>query len=209
MYPLLVSDGRPRTLVLAYPGCIFFEVMLATELVHEKLPVELASPDGAPVRNSNGMVVECAVPYGRVDPARYACVLVPGGNPDAIMEDPEPDRILAEATAGGAVVAGICAGVLVLAKAGVLRGRSATHNYTPEHAPPAIVAAAAPYWEGMTFDDGPVVVDGNVITAVPWAYVDFAIAVAVAVGACDEAQAARLARWYGGRPGAPGSLESR
>jgi len=195
-------DDR-RTLVLAYPGCILFEVMLATELVHERHPVELASPDGGPLTSSNGMVVECARPYAGVDASGYACVLVPGGNPDGIMADDEVDRILAGAAAGGAVLAGICAGVLVLAKGGVLRGRRVTHNYTPAFAPPEIVAAAAPWWEGTTYDEGPVVVDGDVVTAVPWAYVAFAIAVARRLGACDDAQAAALARWYGGLPPAP------
>ena len=58
-----------HTLVLAYPGCIAFEVMLATELLQPRYPLEIASPDGEPLENSNGMRIDfvTAWPNAHVD----------------------------------------------------------------------------------------------------------------------------------------------
>ena len=66
-------------------------------------------------------------------------------------------------------MAGICAGALVLARAGLLRGRRATHGYTAEHATAEVVACTAPIFEGIRFERADVVVDPPFITAQYWA----------------------------------------
>ena len=79
-------------------------------------------------------------------------------------------------------MAGICAGNLVLASAGLLKGMRATHNYTPEYAPSEKVAATAAYWEGILFERADLVEDGKRITAQHWAHEKFAAAVARQLG---------------------------
>lgn len=71
-------------------------------------------------------------------------------------------------------MAGICAGSLILASAGLLKGMRATHNYTQEFAPPEVVALTKHFWDGITYEYADVVVDRQVITALPTAYRRFA-----------------------------------
>jgi putative intracellular protease/amidase len=52
----------------------------------------------------------------------HDAVLVPGGNPDDVLGQSSLNDILAEVDKSNAVIGGICAGVLVMADAGILEG---------------------------------------------------------------------------------------
>ena len=177
--------------VLLYPGGVFFEVALAVETLAPKLSVSYYSPDGLPHQASNGAVLQVHGSYERLaGSTRITAVLVPGGDPKSILLPENLARAaLVNAAIRGALVAGICAGNLVIASAGLLRGRRGTHNYTLEHASPEMVATVAPYWEGMTFARANIVKDGSVITAQPWAYRQYSAAVAQHLGVLSEAEA--------------------
>lgn len=179
--------------VLLYPGCIFFEIALAAEVLAARYPLRFLTPDGADLTASNGLRLRSDGAFDRLDAPTPAAVLVPGGDPRSVLEPVHPAlqrlRPLADA---GVTVAGICAGSLVLAAAGVLRGRRGTHNYTPEHAPEAVVAAVAPFWQGLRFERADLVEDGPVITAQHWADRDFAALLGQRLGVLDAVQAERL-----------------
>lgn len=181
----------PDIAVLLYPGCIFFEVALATETLAPRARLAFYSPDGSPHAASNGAVLQVAGSYARlaaITPVH--AVLVPGGDPGSILV---PEALATPALRAmhqrGALIAGICAGNLVIAAAGLLRGRRGTHNYTAEHATPEQVDTAAPYWQGMQFVRANLVVDDRIITAQPWAYRAYSAAVAQQLGLLSEAQA--------------------
>jgi transcriptional regulator GlxA family with amidase domain len=169
---------RRRVAVLLYPGCILFEIALATEVLAKSFEVLHFTSDGAPHQGSNGSVLQPFGSYADLRRAEVACVLVPGGDPGSIIPQGIATACLQAASSRGSVMAGICAGSLVLASAGSLRGIRATHNYTLEHAAPEAVEFTAPLWEGVVFERQDIVVDGRFITAQPWAYVKFAAAVA-------------------------------
>ena len=179
--------------VLLYPGCIFFEIALATETLAEHVAVRYYTPDGQTHLASNGAHIHASGDLASLAHATVAAVLVPGGDPRSILL-PKPVAALALRAQAehGALLAGICAGSLVLASAGLLKGRRATHNYTAEHAPPEKVAAAAEFWEGMHFERANLVQDGQFITAQPWAYRQFAAAVAKHLGVLGPKAAAAL-----------------
>lgn len=182
--------------VLLYPGCIFFEVALAAETLAPHRRVLWYTPDGAPHRASNGATITADGRHEELPVARPAAVLVPGGDPRSLLLPvPRGAEPLQQAAAQGAWMAGICAGTLVLAAAGLLRGRRGTHNYTRESAPPDKVAATAPYWDGLLYERTDLVVDGHRITAQPWAYREWAAAIAQALGHLSEAEAEALARY--------------
>jgi transcriptional regulator GlxA family with amidase domain len=179
--------------VLLYPGCIFFEIALAVETLAEHLSVRYYTPDGQTHRASNGAHIEASGDFASLATARVAAVLIPGGDPRSIVS---PELLAAPALRAqaerGALLAGICAGSLVLASAGLLKGRRATHNYTAEHASPEKVAATAAFWNGMDFERANLVQDGQTITAQPWAYRQFAAAVAKHLGVLGPEAAAAL-----------------
>lgn len=180
--------------VLLYPGCIFFEVALAAEVLAARARLQWLTPDGATHEASNGSRISADGAYDRLLHERYDAVLVPGGDPGSILlPHPQPAAGLQAQAEGGALVAGICAGNLVMAACGLLRGRRGTHNYTAEHASAEAVAAVAQHWDGLQFERADLVTDGALITAQPWAYRAYAAAVARALGVLDEDGAARLA----------------
>ena len=179
--------------VLLYPGCIFFEIALATETLAEHMPVRYYTPNGQAHRASNGALIQASGDFAKLVTAAVAAVLIPGGDPQSIvLPEPVATSALRAQAERGALLAGICAGGLVLASAGLLKGRRATHNYTAEHAPPEKVAATARFWEGMHFERANLVQDGQFITAQPWAYRQFAAAVAKHLGVLGPEAAAAL-----------------
>lgn len=175
--------------VLLYPGCIFFEIALAAETLAKRREILYYTPQGEAHHASNGARLLAHGTYDELADATPAAVLVPGGDARAIVPSGMANRALQACAKRGAILAGICAGSLVLAGAGLLKGRRGTHNYTLEHCDPAKVAATAPYWEGMVFERADLVVDGPIITAQHWAYVRFAAAVAQALGDMDHDKA--------------------
>lgn len=179
--------------VLLYPDCAFFEIALAAEVLAAHFEILYFTPEGAEHRASNGALLQPAGGYGELPQRDPAAVLIPGGDPGSIMlpENRARDGLLAAAE-HGALLAGICAGNLVLASTGLLRGKKGTHNYTPEHAPPGHVEATRHIWEGMVFVRANVVVDGSFITAQPWAYRDYAAAVAQQLGVLSADRALAL-----------------
>lgn len=183
----------PFVAVLLYPGCIFFEIALAAETLRPRYAIRYYTPDGAPHAASNGAEVAASGSYAELAREEPAALLVPGGDPRSILLP--SNRAAAALTAldeRGCLLAGICAGNLVLAASGRLRGRRGTHNYTPEHAAPEAVAATAAYWEGLEFVRADLVRDGRLITAQPWAYRQYAAAVALALGVIAPQEAAEL-----------------
>ena len=179
--------------VLLYPGCVFFEVALATETLAAHMPVRYYTPNGQAHSASNGAHIQASGDFSSLATATAAAVLIPGGGPRSILlPEPVAAPALRAQAARGALLAGICAGSLVLASAGLLKGRRATHNYTAEHAPPEKVAATAQFWVGMHFQRANLVQDGQFITAQPWAYRQFAAAVAKHLGVLGPEAAAAL-----------------
>jgi transcriptional regulator GlxA family with amidase domain len=192
--PSLKPSPVQRTVaVILYPGCIFFEVALAVEVLARHFSIRCFTPDGSAHQASNGCQITAAGDFEALAREAAVAVLIPGGNPRDILV---PNNLVAtalnEQAARGSLMASICAGNLVVAAAGLLRGRSGTHNYTLEQAPPEKVAATRSLWEGMHFVRANIVVDGQFITAQPWAYRQYAAAVGRAAGVLTEAEAYEL-----------------
>lgn len=166
---------KTKALVIFYPHCIEFEAILAAQVLHgENLTIDVATPEGADYDGPSGIALRATHSYADVHPDEYRVVIVPGGNTKAVLENETLMRILKMANDAGATFGAICAGPLLLARAGLLKGRRFTHGYGSD--------SSFPDWQDGTFEDMPVVVDGNIVTAKPQAYIDFAIEVLYAAG---------------------------
>lgn len=189
----------PAVAVLLYPGCVFFEIALLAEELAGHAEIFYLTPNGGEHAASNGAMLRADGAYAMLERERWDAVLVPGGDPGSIIPDGLADAGLQAAARQGAVIAGICGGNLVLAAAGLLKGRRATHNYTAEHAGHEAAAFTEPFWRGIEYCARDVVKDGNIITALPWAYVECAAAVMTSLGWMDEAGRAAFYRRHGPR----------
>lgn len=183
-----------RAAVLLYPGCVFLEIAPTVDLLAEHCSVAYYTPDGSVHLASNGAQVIADGSFAEIAASPPGCVIVPGGNPDSIVDLGTANRCLAAAHSGGAILAGICAGGLVLARTGLLRGHRATHNYTLEHAESDAVSLVAPFWEGVFFERADIVIDLPFITAQHWARERFAAAVAQAIGVFSNSEATAYVR---------------
>jgi putative intracellular protease/amidase len=166
---------KTKALVIFYPDCIEFEAILAAQVLHEEnLTIDVATPDGTDYLGPSGIALRATHRYEDVHPEEYRVVLVPGGNTNSVLENETLLGILRNAHASGATLGAICAGPLLLARAGLLKGRRFTHGYGPD--------SQLPYWKDGSYENQPVVVDGNIVTAKSQAYIDFAIEVLYAAG---------------------------
>lgn len=193
--------------VLLYTGCTIAEVIeIATRLRGDEVDVSFVSVGGGDVIDQSGLIMVPDRPIDEVDRSRIDCVIVPGGDPEEVMGDPAVQALLTATAGNGGVVAGICAGVLVLADAGILRGRHITHNYRAPWATDDIEEFVRPLLEGATIEPtiGDVVcVDGaadgpTIITALPNATIAFTAVVGQAMGLFGDVGAELLERHLAG-----------
>lgn len=185
-------------LVLLYDGCTIVEVAeVATRLADNGIPVRFVSHDGHAVVDRSGLRMQPDYAVGEAHAELVSAVIVPGGDPASVMGNDRVELFLTQAVMNDVIVAGICAGVLLLAAAGVTEHRHITHNYRSPWCPASREAAVAHHWLETNVEEDRavgVVRDGNLITALPNASIDFAMTVCVATGVYSQERAAQMAR---------------
>lgn len=172
---VLVADGVDDThLEYAYH-----------RLREDAVLVDVATPDGGPVRTANGRNRDTTALTALPPARRYDLVVVPGGEaPAALADDSAPrSRLEAQLEAGG-VVCAIGAGVELLLAMDVLSGRLVAG---PPSSDEALAAAGAqPTGEAVT-------VDGPLVTARDTEALPFGIAAALAAVAIPQDPAGEAA----------------
>jgi putative intracellular protease/amidase len=184
--------------VLLYEGCTITEVAeMATRLTNLGVRVEFVARSLGELRDQSGLRMLPDRALADLDPTELAAVVVPGGDTDSVIENSEVLGWLQRGTEAGVLVAAICAGVALVAAAGVTMGRRITHNYRSPWAPPDLIRVVEHLWVGASVEEDRtvgVVRDRNLITALPNAPVDFAMEVLVALGLYDRPRAGMVAR---------------
>ena len=186
----MTANIKQHTVLVLYQGCVFQEVSVAlTELKHA-FPLVVASSDGDPVLVQEGFHIAADISYRDIDLGHAAVILVPGGDCYDAFSNQDLANKIAEAAGDSVPVAGICNGALLLAKAGILGGRRCTHTCTPKYAPlpefKELLEVATPLFSSSIYCDEDVVTDGKIITAKPWAFIDFGVTVAELTGAVSK-----------------------
>lgn len=182
-----------RVVVVVYPGCVLYEVMLAVELIGEHVRIEMISPEGEPVTLATGFTVGADASFAGAPRANVVGVLIPGGDPGDLIGNTKMSTWLRQTYEAGASVGAICAGPLLLGEAGLLRGRKFTHGYGSMYAD-----KLAPFWAGAQYVDAAIVQDGRLLTAQPQAHVAFGVRFAERLGLLDTNSAARALAFYRG-----------
>jgi len=184
---------KSKVVAILYPGCIFFEIALALELLAKKFEIVLATTDGSDHEASNGIKIKATASYSEIDLTNCKAILIPGGDPGSIKENKVIDGVIRNANEKGLWLAAICAGPLILAKAGVLKGKRIAHGYAPEH-----LDFLKSYFEGVHLTSDHFVADGNILTAKPEAHIDFALELACHLDCADAAKANHTKDYYRG-----------
>jgi protease I len=102
-----------------------------------------------------------------VNAADYTGVLVPGGakSPAILSESEVALKFLREINGQHKLVAPICRGTMLVAHAGVVKGRRVTGFHLREEYPDLVVRPIVERFGGVWLEDQPVVVDDNLISS--------------------------------------------
>jgi transcriptional regulator GlxA family with amidase domain len=129
-----VPDDPPTIEILLFPGVDELDAVGPYEvLAAAGLPTRTVGLPGTPatVRAANGMALGVDGPLG----ARPGVLVVPGGGwldghegVRTLVDGGVAPAALAERHAAGTILASVCTGAILLAAAGVLRGRPAVTN---------------------------------------------------------------------------------
>ncbi len=179
-------NTMPRVMSLVYPGFSEFEITVALTLLAHKYEVVTVGLDPQPVRGEGGLRVLPDRTLSDVRSDEFAAMLIPGA---VDMEPLAHHALLTECTRdfdrAGKILAAICGGPYALGQAGALDGRAYTVTFTPEQ------RRFLGVFPEPGFEYRDVVRDGHVITAQGHAYAEFGLAVASALGAVTDLDAAR------------------
>ncbi|MBF0147216.1 MAG: DJ-1/PfpI family protein [Magnetococcales bacterium] len=134
-----------------------------------EIEVVVAGLKEGPVRGSRRTVIIPDTTLDQVMDTAFDMIALPGGLPGStnLNADPRIHRLLDRLSREGRMTAAICAAPLVLASAGLLKGRKGTSF------PGAL---SGKLLEGVDYQETAVVVDGTVITSRgPGTALDFAL----------------------------------
>lgn len=181
------------TALLLYPGCVVAEVWPAMAWLGEAGPVRILTPDGQEHRTPFGVRIGSDGAPGSVDPAEVGCLVLPGGDPASVLWDPAVEDLIRGVAREGGWLGAVCAGAVLLGRAGVLLGRRHTHGYTADELPYVGVHFAGGITTGAAVE-----VDGHVVTARASAALLFAAELAWRAGALTRDEADRRLLYYTG-----------
>ena len=153
-----------KDVVLLYDGCCIYEIVILNYFLKVTGgELVFCSLQGRTVRAMEGYSINADLPLVEVELSDVRSFIVPGGEitniDDAVVMD-----IIGRIKKKNVMIAGICAGVDVLDKAGILKDIRSTRSVEQEDC----------------------VRDGNVVTARANAYVDFAIEAAKALDLFED-----------------------
>lgn len=169
--------SQPKAVVLLYPGCIYFEVSAFVARASRTHAIDIRVPESDRV-SADGLTILAQGSYAETDLHNADWVVVPGGDPYEVIENTALLNVLQAAQAQQIALGGICNGALVLARAGVLKGRRCTHHCVEKYAPlpeyQVLMDYATPVFAGSQYEDSDVVQDGKIVTAKAHAFEAFA-----------------------------------
>jgi putative intracellular protease/amidase/ADP-ribose pyrophosphatase YjhB (NUDIX family) len=185
-----------NVVALLYPGSIFFEIALATELLAKKYKIIYATPDGSDHLSTNGMTLKAHTSFKNIDLSETQAILVPGGDADSVKDSIDTDILLNAANDKKLWIAAICMGPYLLAKAGILKDRKISHGLVNDQ-----IDYFAAHFKNVELVSDPFTSDQNILTARPEAHIDFAVELASRLEAIDPLHAMMMKDYYKGTYG--------
>jgi protein deglycase len=173
--------------ILVYDTMAQFEVMFAAWILKDKGEVVTYGLEMRDFETMEGFKVRPHRLLEDMRPDDVSLFIVPGGQPDTIAGNLILGNKLRGLNDRGKLLAAICGGPVHLGKAGVLQGKRFTSS---------LYYVRPDDFAGGTYVDEDLVEDGNVITAWPNAYVDFALLLGRRMNAFKDAEEeAQVIRW--------------
>lgn len=130
-------------------------VSIVDVLRRADFPVVTAAIGPNPVTGSHNITLTADTSFDEINPADFSHIVLPGGMPGSknLRDDSRVISAVKKIYSAGGIAAAVCAAPIVLARAGLLKGKSATcfPGFESE-------------LEGALHTDDPVVQDGKIVT---------------------------------------------
>lgn len=167
--------------VMLYPNFSLQEITCLTDCLtvwfEEK--IDFVAAERTLYESEDGFLVMPTKTYEETDPAAYDCVILPGIiNPLPALFEERNIAFLEKLKGTDTAIAAISSAPLLLAKAGLLEETKFTAGFFMQ------MANVFPFIKVENFVHKPVMEDGNVITAIGFAFREFAVCVLKMLG-CD------------------------
>lgn len=154
-----MGEAMARVLIPLAEGFEELEAVTIIDILRRaEIEVVVAGLNPGPVRGSRKTVIVPDTNLAAVMHDDFDMMVLPGGQPGStnLNADPRVHQLLTRISNGGGYMAAICAAPLVLASAGLLKGKKGT-SY------PGALSAA--FMAEMDYQEKAVVQDGTVITS--------------------------------------------
>lgn len=164
-----------RVGLLLFPGFAEFEVTVALSLVPSSCDVVTFALDASTVTSEARLLCQPHEKLSDLEPADLDALILPGGDMEPLLDAEPLFTFIAQLHKQDKLLAAICSGPYVLARAGVLVDRPYTVSHSRE------TRDFLGCYDERAFRYENVVTAGNVITAQGHAFVAFGLAVAKAL----------------------------
>ncbi len=158
--------------LLLFPGFSEFEVTVAISLLRASHELVTLALEAAPMTSEAGLVCQPQRVLAEVNPNDLEALIIPGGDMVELKDADVLSSFVRRLDERGVLLAAICSGGYVLARAGILSNRPYTVTFTQEQ------RTFLGCFDEQGFRYEPVITDGNVITAQGHAFVAFGLSVA-------------------------------
>ncbi|HEX2910761.1 MAG TPA: DJ-1/PfpI family protein [Chloroflexia bacterium] len=164
-----------KVLLLIFPNFAEFEITVATSLLRANHQVVTVALQKDPLAGESGLQFLPHLAISEVNPDEYEAIIVPGGDLEALAEAYPLFALVQAMQEKGKIVAAICSGGFVVAKAGLLEKRPYTVTLSSEQRRFLGIPET-----GFRYE--PLIEVDNIITAQGHAYVEFGLRVAERLG---------------------------
>jgi putative intracellular protease/amidase len=178
-----IETGRHEAMmkcgVLYFDGFCEFEVVIACGILAQKAEIIGIALEQRPFVSEEKQIFLPTALVGELTADDLNVLLVPGGDVTPLLDNPELKKLIVDLNARGRLIAGICGGAILLGSFGILDGRRFTgsargYEFDEE--------ALGRHFSRAEYAGGDVVIDGNVVTGMGQAYVEFGVAVGERAG---------------------------
>lgn len=172
-----VTESKDQILIYIFDDMADFEITLLAHLIvgDSEVGVTVISDELRTIRSASGMLFQAHKTIREVDPKTVKGIIIPGGWIKNMSE--ALIKLVQDLNRENKLIAAICAGPMVLAKAGLLQDRAYTTaiiEWKDKHQ--NFFNSGDPF-PRQHFKDERVVRDHNIITAKGVAFVDFSVEV--------------------------------
>lgn len=149
-----------------YNGFVHFEIAIASYLMSSKYEVFYISDTFNEVYSEEGMKITPNKIFSKELENEIDVLIVAGGDESNIIKNQELLEIIKKANENKKIIAGICSGVMILLKSGILNN----HKYTT-----SIPSNELKVYKEAKIINKKVVISKNIISSKANGYIDFAL----------------------------------